>query len=210
MDPLLIFAVAAAVLAVAFLITAIATARRKWFVGTTVGATLALLLLTVAALLATIAVGTQGYRAFTREVLAATVIVEPSGPRQFDAHVTFADGRRTSFALRGDQVYIDAHILKWKPIANLLGLHTAFELDRIGGRYLELEHERDSARTIFSLSQERRIDMFTLRRRWSWLAPLLDTEYGSGTFVTADRPDSLEVRVSTSGLLIRRTSQPIE
>jgi hypothetical protein len=46
--------------------------------------------------------------------------------------------------------------------------------------------------------------MFTLRRRWAAFAPLLDTEYGSGTFVTADRPDSLEVLVSTTGLLVRR------
>lgn len=206
-DVLVIPAIAAAVLALVFLVTAILAARRKRLFGTAAGATLALLLLAVAALMATISVATQGYRALTREELAATVVVRPTGPRQFTALVTFPDGRDTMFVLSGEQVYIDAHILKWKPIANILGLHTAYELDRIGGRYLELEHERDSARTIFSLSSPKRVDMFTLRRRWAALAPLLDAEYGSGTFVTADRPDSLEVLVSTSGLLIRRVGQ---
>jgi len=203
-DPLVIFAIGAGLFAVGFLVAAVLAVRRKRLFGAAAGMTLALLLGTLAALMGTISVATQGYRAFQREDLAATVVVRPTGPRQFTALVTFPDGRDTMFVLNGEQVYLDAHVLKWKPIANVLGLHTAYELDRIGGRYLELEDERDSVRTIFSLSSPKRIDMFTLRRRWSALAPLLDAEYGSGTFVMADRPDSLEVLVSTSGLLIRR------
>jgi hypothetical protein len=38
------------------------------------------------------------------------------------------------------------------------------------------------------------------------LAPLLDVEYGSATFVHADRPALFEIRVSTTGLLIREVS----
>jgi len=202
-----IVAVVAVVLAVAVLAAAVLAARRKRLFGTAVGASVSLLLFALAALLATISVATQGYRALTREDLAATVVVRPTGPHQFTAQVTFPDGHDTMFALRGEQVYVDAHILKWKPIANILGLHTAYELDRIGGRYLELEDERDSARTIFSLSVPKRVDMFSLRRRWAAFAPLLDAEYGSGTFVMADRLDSLQVLVSTSGLLIRRVGR---
>jgi hypothetical protein len=204
LDALGIVAIAAVALAVAFLAAAVLAARRKRLFGTAVGATASLLLLAVAALMATISVATQGYRALTREELAATVVVRPTAPHQFVAQVILPDGRDTMFVLSGDQVYVDAHILKWKPIANILGLHTAYELDRIGGRYLDLDHERDSVRTIFSLAQPKRVDMFTLRRRWAAFAPLLDTEYGSGSFVTAQRPDSLHVLVSTTGLLIRR------
>jgi hypothetical protein len=203
-DVLVIPAVVAGVLALPFFIAAIVAARRKRLFGTAAGATLALLFFVLAALLGTISVATQGYRALTREELAATVVVRPTAPQEFTALVTFPDGRDTMFVLRGDQVYVDAHILKWKPIANILGLHTAYELDRIGGRYLDIEHERDSARTIFSLSAAKPVDMFTLRRRWAAFTPLLDAEYGSGTFVTADHRDSLEVLVSTTGLLIRR------
>jgi hypothetical protein len=46
--------------------------------------------------------------------------------------------------------------------------------------------------------------MFHLRQKYAFLTPLLDAEYGSGTFVPADKPAELEVRVSTSGLLIRK------
>ncbi len=206
-DALGIVAIVAVVLSGALLAAAVLAARRKQLFGSTVGATAALLFLALAALLATISVATQGYRALTREELAATVVVRPTAPHQFVALVIFPEGRDTMFVLSGDQVYVDAHILKWKPIANILGLHTAYELDRIGGRYIDLEHEQDSARTIFSLSRRKRVDMFTLRRRWAAFAPLLDTEYGSGTFVMADRTDSLEVLVSTTGLLIRRVGR---
>ena len=202
-----IIAIIAVVLAVGFLAAAVLAVRRKRLFGTAAGAGASLLLFTLAALLATISMATQGYRALTREDLAATVVVRPTGPHRFTAKVTFPDGRDTVFVLSGEQVYLDAHILKWKPIANILGLHTAYELDRIGGRYLDLEHERDSARTIFSLSKPKRMDMFSLRRRWAAFAPLLDAEYGSGTFVMAERPDSLQVLVSTSGLLIRRVGR---
>ena len=206
-EPLVILAIVATALAVAFLAAAIVAARRKRLLGTAAGATLALLLFALAALMGTISVATQGYRALTREELAATVVVRPTAPRQFTALVIFPDGRDTMFVLRGEQVYVDAHILKWKPIANVLGLHTAYELDRIGGRYFDLEHERDSARTVFSLSAAKPVDMFALRRRWAALTPLLDAEYGSGTFVTAEQRDSLQVLVSTTGLLIRRAER---
>jgi hypothetical protein len=205
---LLIVAFVSATLAIGFLLAGVVALKRRRLLGFASGVTVALLLLTLAALMGTITVATQGYRALTREELAATVEVRPTGAQRFTATFTFPDGRRETFALAGDQIYVDAHILKWKPIANILGLHTAYELDRVGGRYVELESERDSARTLHSLSADKPFDMFSLRRRWSVFAPLLDTEYGSGTFLMADRAATLEVLVSTTGLLIRTIPQP--
>jgi hypothetical protein len=48
------------------------------------------------------------------------------------------------------------------------------------------------------------VDLFNLRQRYTLLAPLLDADYGSATFAAADRPTQYEVRVSTTGLLIRK------
>jgi hypothetical protein len=206
-DTPLIIALATAAIALILLAAAFLAARRKRLLGSAAGVGAGLLFLALAALMGTISVATQGYRALTREELAATVVVRPTGPRQFSARVTFPDGRDTVYFLHGDQVYVDAHILKWKAIANLLGLHTTYELDRIGGRYFEVAHERDSTRTVFSLARPKRFDMFSLRNRWAVLAPLLDAEYGSGTFVTAQRLDTLQVLVSTTGLLIRRAGR---
>ena len=162
-----------------------------------------LLLLSLGALAGTIAVGTQGYRALTREDLAARLTVRPAGPQRFAVTVRFPDDRQVAFDLAGDEIYVDAHILKWKPIANVLGLHTAYELDRVAGRYQGIEQERSAVRTVYSLSQTKPVDLFRLRQRYAFLGTLLDAEYGSATFVSVTRPAELELRVSTTGLLMR-------
>jgi hypothetical protein len=150
-----------------------------------------------------IAVGMRGYEALTHEEVAARISVRPSGPQRFDAQVRFSDGRTSGFVIAGDEMYVDAHVIKWKPIANLIGLHTAYQLDRIAGRYRSVEQERTALRTVYPLAAPRALDLFALRQRHAWLAPLFDAEYGSASFVPVTQPAELEVRVSTSGLLIR-------
>lgn len=164
---------------------------------------LGLLLISTGVCAGTIAVGIQGYRALTREDVAARVAVRPLGPQRFAAAVRFPDGRTAIYDLAGDEIYIDAHILKWKPLANVVGLHTVYELDRVEGRYRSIEQERSGTRTVHSLGQEKFLDLFTLRQRYPFLATLVDAEYGSATFATVRKPAELEVRVSTTGLLIR-------
>jgi hypothetical protein len=164
---------------------------------------LALALLAGGALCAVVAVGLQGYRALTREDLAATVYTTPIGPQSFEARIVLPDGSEANYRLAGDQFAVEARILKWHPWANLLGLHTAYELDRVTGRYIDLEDERQRPRTVFPLSPAHRVDLFAWRARLPWLAPLVDAEYGSSTFTRADRAASYEVRVSTTGLLVR-------
>jgi hypothetical protein len=166
-----------------------------------------LLLLAVGALAATIAIGTHGYTALTREDVAATLLVQPTGPQRFSATVRYPDLREVKFELAGDEVYVDAQILKWKPIANAFGLHTAYELDRIAGRYRSIDHERSAPRTVFPLSRDKPLDLFDVRQRYTFLAPLLDAEYGSASYVVVSRPAEIELRVSTTGLLMREVKQ---
>lgn len=205
---------AAVVLAVAslfFVVVAVRAARRRgrgraargrrllaW-----TGGLVALALLLAAALCAALAVSVHGYRALTREEVAAVVEIEPVVRQRFVAHVTLADGRTRSFQVSGDELYVDARVLKWHSWVNLLGLHTQYALDRIGGRYLDIEDERHAPRTIFSLADGAPLDAFALRRKHELFAPLVDASYGSATFSSADRATTLEVRVSTSGLLVR-------
>ena len=170
-----------------------------------------LLLLSLGGLSGAIVVGMSGYRALTREDVAARIVVRPVGPHRFAATFLVSGRSEMTYEIAGDGIYVDAHILKWKPMANVLGLHTAYELDRVAGRYDDIAQERSGDRTVYSLVQDRPVDLFRLRRRYAFLAPLLDAEYGSGTFVPVTRPAQFEVRVSTTGLLIREEqSKPKE
>jgi hypothetical protein len=166
-----------------------------------------LLVLSLGALAGSIAIGLHGYRMLSREEFVAGIAVTPVAKQRFRAELRI-DGRKLTYELAGDELYVDAHILKWKPLANLFGLHTAYELDRIGGRYRKIEDERAMPRTLYGLAPERLIDLFDLRKRHAFLHPLLDAEYGSATFTTVDKPMELELRISTSGLLLRESQVP--
>lgn len=184
-------------------VVSLARLRPLAFVARTLAGVAVLLLATF---LGVIAFGLQGYRALTREEVAAQMSVRPTGPQHFQATLRFPDGRVRTYDLLGDEIYVDAHILKWKPAVNILGLHTSYELDRVAGRYRDIGQERSAPRSVHPLAPDRPVDLFGLRQRFAHLAPLLDAEYGSATYVPVTGPAELELRVSTTGLLMRQAS----
>jgi hypothetical protein len=200
---LVILILCSALLSLIFFITTVAALRKKKLFSSAFRFVLALFALSLAGLFGMIVIATEGYRALTYEEIAAVVKTEPIGAKGFRVHFQFPDGHEASYRLAGDALYVDAHILKWKPIVNILGLHTAYELDRVAGRYMDLNEERESIRTVFLLSRDKPVNMFTLRQRYSLFRPLLDAEYGSAAFINSDKPAHFEIRVSTTGLLIR-------
>lgn len=205
-SPLLIAAAAFGVLGALLVLAGIAALWRarplRFVLRTLVG----LLLLAIGSAAGTLAIGTQGYLALTHEALAARIAVQPTGAQRFAATLHLPDGRTLQYDIAGDEIYVDAHVLKWKPIANIVGLHTAYELDRLAGRYRDVEQERNAPRTVYSLAPVRAIDLFSLRRRHAFLGTMLDADYGSASFVPVNRPAEFELRVSTTGLLLREAS----
>ena len=74
----------------------------------------------------------------------------------------------------------------------------------MAGRHTNLDEEQAEPRTVYTLAAPKPFNLFDLRRRYPLLfSPLVDAEYGSATFVEVDEAAELEVRVSTTGLLIR-------
>src|SRR2546429_5315325 len=183
-------------------VTAVRAGRERRWLGGAIQGLVALLLLALAALAATVTVGLQGYRALTYEEVAATVRTEPVAPQRFRATITLPDRRLAMYELAGDAFYVDAHVLKWHPWASLLGLRTVYELDRVAGRYNSIADERARPHTAYELARSKPVDLFFIARR-RLLGPLADAEYESASYVAATQAKTFEVRVSTSGLLAR-------
>lgn len=186
------------------LVLAVLGFRGRRFIAASTATLAGLLWLSLAALFVTLGAGLAGYRALTREEVALRVMITPLAGKKFLADARFPEGRAETWEITGDQLYVDARILKWHGIANLLGLHTAYELDRIGGRYRDIAEERAAPRTIHALGAPKPFDLFEWVERHTWMAPLVDAEYGSATFIDVDDIAAYEVRVSTTGLLIRK------
>ena len=204
-EPLVMLMAAFGFLSAVLVIAALVAFRRRRWMGTLAALIVGALFFALAGLAGTIGLATKGYRALTHEEVAARVVTQPTGPQKFTATFTFADGRQMTYPLTGNALYVDAHIVKWHPLANYLGLHTAYQLDRVAGRYDRLEDERVRPRSAFALSSPNPVSIVQVART---LGPLIDAEYGSATFVSTRGPAALELRVSTSGLLFRTVKSP--
>ena len=209
-DYMLLLIIGLAVLGLVTLLFGLFSSLARRAFGIAAGILFALLCILFAGLLGTLSLSMHGYRMLTHEDLAATVHVRPLGDHQFLARFDFPDGREETYQVSGDQLYVDAHILKWKPWANILGLHTAYQLDRVTGRYVQLDDEMSMPRTVYPLSDQSPLNLFDLRQQYSMLEPLVDAGYGSGTFEAATEPETYEIRVTTSGLIIRPQNVPPE
>lgn len=130
------------------------------------------------------------------------------GYHQFNGVFTFPGGERADFALRGDEWEMDARILTWKPIANLVGFKAAYRLDRISGRYTRLEDEQRLPRTVYALSQPDQFDLWTfLHEHQAWI-PWIDAVYGTAAYLPMADEARYAIRVSDTGLLARPLNQP--
>ena len=76
-----------------FILAGVASARRRRFVRLSLHTTLALACLASGALVLTLQLSLQSYRALTREDLAATIHAEPVGPSQFRVTIHRTGGR---------------------------------------------------------------------------------------------------------------------
>jgi hypothetical protein len=161
--------------------------------------------LAVAAFL--VGVNLRTYQRLTAEQPAGELQFTRLGPHQFNGVLTYPNGSVALFFLRGDEWQVDARILKWQAPVNLAGFDTAFRLDRISGRYTQIEDERSQPRTVYPLNQPDAIDVWDLARRYHTWMPWFDALYGSATFVPMADKATYEISVSQSGLIARPLNQ---
>jgi hypothetical protein len=148
-------------------------------------------------------VGTQGYQGLTHEEKIGTVVIQPVAKQTFNAFLTLNNGQSVKFELKGDEVMVEANVLKWKPWSNVIGLKTGYRLDRIRGRYLTLADEQNKPRSIYSINEDNKSDIAKWREQYQHLSFLLDVEHGSASYVSAKENQEYEVVVTTNGLLLR-------
>lgn len=153
--------------------------------------------------LSIITIGTQGYRALTKEEPVAVVKVSSYEPQNFQARLIFADGEQQVFSIQGDELFIDAYILKWQSWANFLGLHTAYRLERIGGRYKDINQEKSQPKSVHAIAKKSGEGIAYWREKYQHLSFLLDVQHGSASFVEANETKQYQLVVTTDGLLMR-------
>ena len=177
--------------------------RRKQVMGGIGRSFMASIFLLLSVIAGLLSFASWGYKALSLEQTAAIVEIKRLEPGWFMANFRFNDGSSQSLRLAGDQLYLDAKILKWHPYAHLLGFKTLYEFDRVSGRYADIDDELKGERTLFSLEAPRQVDLFDLIQTYKVLEVLVDAEYGSGAFITIESDKMYQINVTSSGLILR-------
>lgn len=164
----------------------------------------------------------QTYARLTHERPVATIQLRRLASQYFEVTVIqppLAEGgaaRSAVYPVNGDDWRIEAQVLKWKPWANVLGLDTQYRLDRLSGRYQDIEQERQGARSVHALSGGDartgdilgvavpwKISAWDAARRYRKYVNAVDTLYGGATYMPMADGAQYEVWITQSGLVAR-------
>jgi len=143
------------------------------------------------------------YGRLVEEQLVSRIEFRRVSPEEFQARLMIDGEEDRFFVLRGNEWQMDAKIVTWKPPATILGLDPMYQLDRLSGRYSEIDREVSEARTVHSLSPAVPIDIWRAARRFPILTPGVDAFYGTATFVPMADGARYEVSLSRDALIAR-------
>jgi hypothetical protein len=85
----------------------------------------------------------------------------------------------------------------------LLGLDPIYQLDRLSGRYSDIDDERSEERTVHALSEESELDVWRVARKFPALMPGIDAYYGTATYLPMADGARFEVRLTRTALIAR-------
>jgi hypothetical protein len=184
--------------------------RARIIAGTGTGL-LGLVLLGAAGLLFVVTLNLHTYERLTHEEPVAELVFENRGPQRYRVTLTQMPGGQTQMlVLAGDEWQLDARVLKWRGWANVLGLDAQYRLERISGRYRDLEQERRDTRTVYGLSENPGVDLWTLSQKHPKWLPFVDATYGSATYMPMADGARYKVSITQSGLIARPANPAAE
>jgi hypothetical protein len=206
-------AIALVVAVFGLLLLALACQRlfRGRLLAATGSALMGVLLLAAAAVFFVVSLNLHTYARLTHEEPVAEIVFEQRGPQRYRATLSQApDGEMQMFVLAGDEWQLDARVLKWKGWANLLGLDAQYRLERVSGRYRDIEQERTDERTVYALSENPGVDLWTLSTKYPRWLSFIDAVYGSATYLPMADGARYEISMTQSGLVARASNAAAE
>jgi len=154
-----------------------------------------------------VAANLYSYDRLTYEQDIGKLTFSQLGEQKFKVEITYKNQNKTNgFILNGDEWQMDARIIKWHGWAQLLGLNAQYRLERISGRYSDIDDERAKPRSVHSLEQNDNIDYWKIINNYKKWLPWIDAQYGSAAYLPMADKSTFTVSLTQTGL-IARTSQ---
>ena len=183
--------------------------KQKRLVSAGIYGSFSLGLLVLAIVLIALSMNLHTYHRLSHEREVAELIFHQIGPRQYSARIYFEDNNQISeYLLMGEEWQLDARIIKWNLPLNLAGLDSLYRLERISGRYRNIEEEKTGNRTVYSLAENKGLDIWSITKSHSSWLPWIDAYYGSATYLPMSDKARFKITLSQTGLLARPVNDP--
>ncbi|MCK5669652.1 MAG: cation/multidrug efflux pump [Gammaproteobacteria bacterium] len=149
------------------------------------------------------------YSRIIHEQDVAEIVFAEISPQYYSATLYSGNERRSAkYIIKGDEWQLDARIIKWKSPVYLAGLDPLYRLERISGRYSNIQEEKTGIRTVYSLTENQGLDIWSIMKKYpSWI-PWIDAYYGSATYLPMSDKARFKITLSQTGLLARPVNDP--
>ena len=107
------------------------------------------------------------------------------------------------YKIYGDEWRIDAQFLKWKSWATLFDVDAMYRVERLSGRYSDVNNENSKQHIAYEIKPSSTLDLSNLADRYKGKFPPVDTVYGSSAYKKMQPTFLYTVFRTQSGILIR-------
>lgn len=148
------------------------------------------------------------YRQLLEEERVATLSFKREETQQFQVRLIYSGQQAGKpeqfFYLRGDEWQLDVRLIKWNNRLVRFGLKPFYHLDRLSGRYRDVEQAISSSRSVYALYQPvAGFDSWQLAKELPWINRLIDSRYGSAVYLPMADGAEYQVSIGVNGLLAK-------
>ena len=133
----------------------------------------------------------------------AKIEFQSLGKHHYQAILSEKNTQPVFLELHGDQWQLDTRIIKWNGVAAWSGLKPMYRLERISGRYQDIEQEINATRSVYSLERGISPSLWNFLIEFQEFAPWLDAYYGSATYLPMSDGAKFDISISATGLIAK-------
>lgn len=117
-------------------------------------------------------------------------------------------GDQKDFQLSGDEWRLDARIIKWKGWANVIGLDSYYQLERLSGRYSDIKQANSLLPSAYQLSgPQKGVSIWKLKQLMESNLPFLDAYFGQSVFLPMQDGARYRLSITQTGLVVRPANE---
>ncbi len=137
------------------------------------------------------------YKSKDGEVLA-TLTFSQLDRQQYSVELVGSNGQAEEYRLWGDQWQLDVRLIRLQGLFN--NDLPSYKLDRLSGRYLSLEEEKNSQRSVYGFVDGALVDTWPWMLEQQWLS-MIQAKSGSATFMPMADGAIYQVKLFQTGLM---------